>query len=86
MTSVLLILTCVNDIITLQDMRPGPITQSFLTRLQFQGLRVRSEMVPYLRGDDREIISMAILNLMLNQAGLLSVKRESMCTKYWLTT
>ena len=32
-----------------------------------------------------EIISMAILLLPLIQEGLLSVTRESMCTKYWLT-
>ena len=34
---------------------------------------------------DHEIISMVILLLPLNQEGLLSVTRESMCTKYWLT-
>ena len=35
---------------------------------------------------DHEIISMAILwSLPLIQEELLSVTRESMCTKYWLT-
>ena len=33
---------------------------------------------------DHEIISMVILLLLLIQEGL-SVTRESMCTKYWLT-
>ena len=34
---------------------------------------------------DREILSMIILLLPLIQEGLLSVTRESMCTKYWLS-
>ena len=34
---------------------------------------------------DHEIISTAILLLPLIQEGLLSVTRESMCTKHWLT-
>ena len=34
---------------------------------------------------DHEIISTAILLLLLIQEGLLSVTSESMCTKYWLT-
>ena len=34
---------------------------------------------------DQEIISTAILLLMLIQEGMLSVTRESMCTKYCLT-
>ena len=34
---------------------------------------------------DHEIISMAILSLLLIQEGLLPVTSESMHTKYWLT-
>ena len=33
---------------------------------------------------DNEIVSTVILLLPLIQEGLLSVTRESMCTKYWL--
>ena len=35
---------------------------------------------------DHEIISTAILLLLLIQEGLLSVTSESMCTKYWITS
>ena len=34
---------------------------------------------------DHEIVSMVILLLPLIQEGLLSLTRESMCRKYWLT-
>ena len=36
-------------------------------------------------GIGHEIISMAILSLPLFQVGQLSITRERMCTKYWLT-
>ena len=34
---------------------------------------------------DHEIFSTVILLLQLNQEGLLSFTRESICTEYWLT-
>ena len=67
-----------------QRMILGPIVQSVARSTADPGvvslIPVRSHIFMEI---DHEIISMVIL--LLNQEGLLSVRSESMCTKYWLT-
>ena len=66
--------------------RTGPVKQSIARPIADSGVvslvLVRSHTFVTI---DYEIFSAVILHLPLIQEGLLSVIRESMCTKYWLT-
>ena len=66
--------------------RPGSIAQWVASRTADPGVM---SLIPALSHTfmeiDHEIISMVILLLLLIQERLLSVTRESMFMKYWLT-
>ena len=67
------------------DEQPGPVAQSVASPIADPG--VVSLILARLHTSveiDHEILSTVIL-LPLVQKGLLSVTKESMCTKYWLT-
>ena len=63
----------------------GPLVQSVVSKTADPG--IASSILTWSHTFvkiDHEIISMAILLLLLIQEELFSVTRESMCTKYWL--
>ena len=65
---------------------PGPVAQSVASLIADLGV---VSLIPAWSHTfveiDHEIFSMVILLLPLIQEGLVSVTRESMCMKYWLT-
>ena len=64
----------------------GPIAQSLVSQTADPGITRSIPARSYALVEiDHEIISLVILLLQLIQEGLLSVRSESMCTKYWLT-